>query len=161
MHNHGHIASRFTAHCWQMPTANRRSLRLRSGPAPPLGLKRVCEYCAVPQPPQRAQKRRSLGTPVRDSDLFPTSPSTPPSAPCWAKLFRAYGAGFSASKFHWQIPSFVLTHALQAGVKATFCSNFSAAVVIENDHSGGSDLLIRVERGAKAQLYPGLRSQWF
>jgi hypothetical protein len=31
---------------------------------------------------------------LRDSDLFPTLPSTPPSAPCWAKLFRAYGAGF-------------------------------------------------------------------
>jgi len=50
----------------------------------------VCENCAVPQPPQQAQKRRSLGTPVRDSDLFPTSPSTPPAAPCWAKLSRAY-----------------------------------------------------------------------
>src|ERR1035441_2130377 len=39
-----------------------------------------CENCAVPQPPQRAQKRRSLGTPVRDSNLFPTLPSTPPTA---------------------------------------------------------------------------------
>src|ERR1019366_6079471 len=29
-----------------------------------------------------------------------------------AKLSRAYGAGFSASKFHWQIPGSVLTHAL-------------------------------------------------
>src|ERR1019366_8103820 len=120
-----------------------------------------CENCAVPQPPQRAQKRRLLGTPVRDSDLFPTSPSTPPAAPCWAKLFRAYGAGFLIGQFHRQIPSFVLTHPLPAGVKAPLCSIFSAAVVIENDHSGGSDLLIRLERGAKAQLYPGLRSQWF
>ena len=74
----------------------------------------MCENCAVPQPPQQAQKRRSLGTPVRDSGLFPTLPSTPPAAPCWAKLFRADGAGFSASKLHWQIPSFVLTYALKA-----------------------------------------------
>ena len=37
---------------------------------------------------------------LRDSNLFPTLPSTPPPAPCWAKLSRAYGAGFSASKFH-------------------------------------------------------------
>ena len=60
-----------------MPTANRRSLRLRSGPAPPLRLKRVCENCAVPQPTRRAQKRRSLGIPTRDSDLSPTLPSPP------------------------------------------------------------------------------------
>jgi hypothetical protein len=32
--------------------------------------------CAVPQPPQQAQRRRSLGTPVRDSNLFSTLPST-------------------------------------------------------------------------------------
>src|ERR1019366_6704541 len=27
---------------------------------------------------------------LRDSDQFPTLPSAPPAAPCWAKLFRAY-----------------------------------------------------------------------
>src|SRR5271166_583728 len=29
--------------------------------------------------------------PLRGSDSFPTLPSTPPSAPCWAKLFRPCG----------------------------------------------------------------------
>ncbi len=29
-----------------------------------------------------------------DSDLFSTLASTPPAAPCWAKLFGTYGAGF-------------------------------------------------------------------
>src|ERR1017187_6692877 len=33
---------------------------------------------------------------LRDSVLFPTLPSTPPTAPCWARLFRPYGAGFCA-----------------------------------------------------------------
>src|ERR1017187_10513513 len=41
------------------------------------GLKRVCENCAIPQPTRRAQKRRSLGIPARDSDLSPTLPSPP------------------------------------------------------------------------------------
>src|ERR1019366_3206898 len=41
---------------------------------------------------------------LRDSHLFPTQPSTPPAAPCWAKLFRPCGAGASASKIQRQIP---------------------------------------------------------
>ena len=44
--------------------------KLRAGS--PLGLKKGCENCAVPQPPHQAQKRRSLGTPVRDSSIFAT-----------------------------------------------------------------------------------------
>ena len=40
----------------------------------PQRLERVCENCAVPQPPQQAQKRRSLGTPIRDADLFSALP---------------------------------------------------------------------------------------
>src|SRR5208282_6111089 len=43
--------------------------------------------CAVPE-----------GTPVQ----YFIRPSTPPSAPCWAKLFRAYGARFSALLLHCQ-----------------------------------------------------------
>src|SRR5664279_1910570 len=41
-------------------------------------------------------------------------PSTPPAAACWARLFRAYGAGFCAGKFHQQIQSFVLARTLKA-----------------------------------------------
>src|ERR1035437_397509 len=37
--------------------------------------------------PQEGEKRLSS---LRDSDLFPTLPSTPPAAPCWARLFLAY-----------------------------------------------------------------------
>src|ERR1035438_8173943 len=116
-----------------------------------------CENCAVPQPPQRAQKRCSLGTPVRDSDLFPTSPSTPPSAPCWAKLFRAYGAGFSASKFQ---VSF--SHTLPR-LASTLLSvpTFPPLWLLKMTTAAEAIFLIRVERGAKAQLYPGLRAQWF
>ena len=60
--------------------------------------------------PNKRKSGARWGPRLRDSDLFPTIPSTPPAAPCWAKLCRAYGAGFSARKFHSQIPSLVLTH---------------------------------------------------
>src|SRR5271157_4201142 len=33
--------------------------------------------------------------PLRGSGSFPTLPSTPPSAPCWAKLFRPFGTSWS------------------------------------------------------------------
>ena len=74
-------------------------------------------------PNKPATAGRSLGTPVRDSDLFPTLPSTAPAAPCWAKLCRAYGAGFSARKFHSQIPSLVLTHTKVIMVRTTSLRN--------------------------------------
>src|SRR5664279_4215631 len=35
---------------------------------------------------------RTSVVPYGDSDLFPTLPSAPPAAPCWAKLFRLCGA---------------------------------------------------------------------
>jgi hypothetical protein len=44
---------------------------------------------------------------LQDSDRFPASPSTPPSAACWAKLFRAYGAGLSPGTFQWRISRLV------------------------------------------------------
>ena len=37
---------------------------------------------------------------LRDSDQIFHLPSTPPSAPCWAKLSRAYGTRISLSFFH-------------------------------------------------------------
>ena len=41
---------------------------------------------------------------LRDSGQLSTLLSTPPAAPCWAKLSRAYGAGFSACEPRLQIP---------------------------------------------------------
>src|ERR1035441_9269164 len=60
---------------------------------------------------------RKCAVPKGTASIFPTLPSTPPAAPCWAKLSRAYGAGFSPIRSHWQIPSLVHTHALKARVK--------------------------------------------
>src|SRR5664279_698784 len=56
------------------------------------------------------ESREATSTVPTGLGSISTLPSTPPAAPCWAKLFRAYGAGFSATIFHWQLPSFVLTH---------------------------------------------------
>ena len=55
--------------------------------------------------------RACVRTAIVPTGLGPIShlPSTPPAAPCWAKLFRPCGAGFLASEFHRQIPSLVLT----------------------------------------------------
>src|SRR5664279_2046089 len=46
-----------------MPTANRRSLRLRSGPAPPLGLKRVCENLCRPSTTPTSARAALVGDP--------------------------------------------------------------------------------------------------
>src|SRR5580698_713881 len=40
-------------------------------------------------------------------------PSTPPSATCWAKLCRPYGAGFWAAVLHRQCETLVLTQTLK------------------------------------------------
>jgi len=40
--------------------------------------------------PNKRKRGACWGPRWRDSDLFPTLPSTPPAAPCWAKLSRAY-----------------------------------------------------------------------
>jgi hypothetical protein len=40
-----------------------------------------------------------------------------PALKRWAKLFRPYGAGFPASRFHWQVPTFVLTPTLPRWAK--------------------------------------------
>ena len=45
--------------------------------------------------------------PLKGLDGFSTLPSTPPAAACWAKLSRAYGAGFSASELRRQTPTLV------------------------------------------------------
>ena len=58
-------------------------------------------------PPQSAQTRRGLGTP----------------APCWAKLFRPCGAGFSLGKFHSQSERFILAHTLES---PNICSSLDA-----------------------------------
>jgi hypothetical protein len=55
-------------------------------------------------PPQFAQRRRELGPPV--------------SAPCWAKLFRAYGAGVSSFPLHRRKMNSVLTRLLRPGLTA-------------------------------------------
>ncbi len=44
-------------------------------------------------------------------------PSTPPAAACWAKLFRAYGAGFFTVVLHYQFETLVLTQTRQASAK--------------------------------------------
>ena len=44
---------------------------------------------------------------------FSTLPSTPPAAPCWAKLSRAYGAGFSPIKSTGKYP--IGSHTRSAG----------------------------------------------
>src|SRR5208283_2394078 len=53
---------------------------------------------------------RTLPSPG-DSDSFPTLPSTPPAAACWAKLSRPCGAGFLLLRT--TIANEVLTHTLQ------------------------------------------------
>ena len=41
---------------------------------------------------------------LRDSGDFSTLPSTPPSATCWARLSRAYGAGSAGGPHGFLLP---------------------------------------------------------
>src|ERR1035438_2448610 len=51
---------------------------------------------------EREREREKPLSSLRDSGLFPTSPSIPPAAPCWAKLFRPWGLDFREA--NWQLP---------------------------------------------------------
>src|SRR5208337_2657246 len=55
---------------------------------------------------------RTLPSPG-DSDSFPTLPSTPPAAACWAILSRPCGAGFHVASYHHRNRRLVLTHTLR------------------------------------------------
>src|SRR5271157_1745597 len=48
---------------------------------------------------------------LRDSSRISDLPSTPPAAPCWAKLFRPFGAGLRRSTRIWPPKYGVRTHA--------------------------------------------------
>ena len=77
---------------WEMEPSPVGTAEVGDMPGLKLGMAQVSRGClrTVPSP-------KGLG-------FISHLPSTPPSAPCWAKLSRAYGAGFSASIFPWRMP---------------------------------------------------------
>src|SRR5271166_7055465 len=58
---------------------------------------------------------------LRDSAEFSTLPSTPPSATCWARLSRAYGAGSYGFLLHCQKTKLVLTQTLKPDFPTPRC----------------------------------------